>query len=161
MREVFLALTSEEPSDAPEFTVQQFRDIAQEKYRFVMERGFHRVRDIEETNPVLGTFVLLGTHVGFIFSLDLRDRDVGARVVKVVDGRVRDNMNGGYSSDIFQHLVVHSGYRGGPAGPSSTGGPTDPPLERRLDRLVDGWAQLLRHAGGSLLQDSNESLPPT
>ena len=129
-----------------------------EKFAFLERYGFHRAPALEETTSLLGTVVFLGGHVGFIVSVDLRDKCVDTRVVEVVDGHVRDNLAGGYSSDLFLHLVKHRGYRGRPAGTVGAGSRV---FESALERMVDGSARLLSDAGESLLRDTPESLPWT
>jgi len=135
-----------------QFTVEQFRALALEKFSFLEAKGFHRVPGLEETTPTGGTVVYMGKHVGFIFSLDVRDQCVDAQVVKVSDGQMKRNWEGGYSSGLFTHLVRHTGYRGSLVGASTTGKAT-------LEGMVDGWAELLKQAGESLLSDRPDSLP--
>jgi hypothetical protein len=130
--------------------------LASVKFRFLEDRGFRRTRALESETSLLGTAVYLGRHVGFIFSVDLRDQCVDARVVKVVDGHICDNTVGGYSSDVFGHLVKQCGYRGSPSGPND---PHAAPPESPLARMVEGWASLLLHAGEPLLQDAPGSMP--
>jgi hypothetical protein len=157
---VFRALTSGELfDDEPDFSVERFRRVAEDRLGFLSAYGFHRATELEDTMSALGTYVLLGRHVGFVFSVDLRDLAVGADVVKVVDGQVNDdNMAGGYCSDIYGHLITHEGYRGRQSGPRDTS-PSDSVLSP-LEYQVEGWARLLRHAGQRLLADDDQSLPP-
>ena len=136
------------------FTVEQFRRLASASFSFLEEKGFSRMPNLEEALPTGGTLAYLGKHVGFIFSLDLRDECVDAQVVRVWDGRMKRNWEGGYSADLFTHLVGNAGYRGRPA--RST---TDQTSHDRLQRMIDEWAQLLKDAGESLLSDKPESLP--
>lgn len=139
-------------------TVEQFRILALDKFSFLEGKGFHRVPSLEETASTYGTVVYLGKHVGFIFSLDVRDQCVDAEVVKVRDGKIKWNWEeGGYSSNIFGHLVDHAGYRGGPAGPAGRG--PSKAGESDLERMIDGWVELLKQAGQSLLSDRIDSLP--
>jgi hypothetical protein len=140
-----------------QFTVEQFRTSALEKLTFLEGNGFNRVSSLEQTSPTSGTIVYLGKHVGFVFSLDVRDQCVDAQVVKVKDGQMKRNWEGGYSSDIFSHLVKYAGYRGSPGGSRKL--PQNDASQADLQRMIDGWAELLKEAGQSLLSDKLESLP--
>jgi hypothetical protein len=139
------------------FTVEQFRTLAAKRFSFLEDKGFHRTPKLEETASTGGTVVYLGKNVGFVFSLDVRDQCVDGQVVKVHKGRMKHNWEGGYSSNLFSHLVKYSGYRGGLARskkPSAceTG-------DVVLQRMIDTWGQLLEEAGGSLLSDDPQSFP--
>ncbi len=135
-----------------EFTVEQFRAVALVRFSFLQANGFHREPSMEETTPTGGTVIYLGKNVGFIFSLDMRDQCVDGQVVKVRDGQIKRIWEGGYSADLFTHLVRHAGYRGGRGGSGKTKKPA-------LEQMVDGWAELLKQAGRFLLSDKPESLP--
>jgi len=137
-----------------QITVEQFRTTALDRLGFLEAQGFHRVASLEETTPTSGTVVYLGKNIGFIFSLDVRDQCVDGQVVKVRDGQMKRNWEGGYSSDIFTHLVKHAKYRGKP-----TGSGERKAGESVLHRMIDGWADLLKQAGQSLLSDKPGSLP--
>lgn len=137
---------------ASQFTVERFRVLVLDTFSFLEAKGFHRVPGLEETSSTSGTVVYLGKHVGFVFSLDVRDQCVDAQVVKVRDGQMKRNWEGGYSSDVFTHLVRYAGYRGRPAGASTA-------EKAALKGMVDGWAELLKQAGESLLSDRPDSLP--
>lgn len=152
-------IARELPDGDTEFTVERFRRVAEDCLEFLSDHGFHRATEAEQTTTTRGTYVLLGRHVGFVFSADLRDRSVGARVVKVVEAQVVDNSAGGYSSDLYRHLVTHEGYRGGPAGPRDT--PPPESVRSPLEDQIQGWARLLRHAGQRLMEDDDQSLPPS
>ena len=141
-----------------DFTVERFRRVAEDRLGFLIDHGFRRATEAEQTTTTFCTYVLLGSHVGFVFGADFRDRAVGARVVKVVDSQVVDNMSGGYSSDLYLHLVTHEGYRGSPAGPRGT--PPSESVRSSLEHQIEGWARLLRHAGQRLIEDDDQSLPP-
>ncbi len=69
-----------------------------------------------------------------------------AQVVKVEGGRMKPNWEGGYSSDIYVYLVKRLGYRGKASRSGSA-------AESELDRMINGWADLLKNAGSSLLND--------
>ena len=146
------------PDVETDFTVERFRRIAEDRLAFISDHGFHRAREVEHTTTTLGTYVLLGRHVGFVFSADVRDRSVGARVVKVVDAQMVEHIPGGYSSDLYRHLVTHEGSRGGPAAPRRT--PPSESVRSPLEDQIEGWARLLTHAGQRLLEDDDQSLPP-
>ena len=139
---------------ASQITVEQFRTLALDRFGFLEAKGFHRVQSLEETTSTSGTVVYLGENVGFVFSLDVRDQCVDGQVVKVRDGQIKRNWEGGYSSDVFTHLVKHAGYRGRPAGSGERKAG-----ESVLQRMIDGWADLLKQAGQSLLSDTSDSLP--
>jgi hypothetical protein len=140
-----------------QFTVEQFRTSALEKLAFLEGNGFNHVPSLEQTSPTSGTIVYLGKHVGFVFSLDVRDQCVDAQVVKVKDGQMKRNWEGGYSSDIFSHLVKYAGYRGSAGG--SRKSPNNDAGQAAIQRMIDGWAELLKKSGQSLLSDKPESLP--
>jgi hypothetical protein len=141
----------------PFVTVEKFRSLAVVKLRFLEERGFTRMANLEKSGPTFGTVVYLGNHVGFVFSLDVRDQCVDAEVVKVQDGQLTGNEQGGYSSDIFAHFVYHEGYRGGFGSVSGKAKPSD--YEVAIGRMIDGYVSLLKTAGAGLLKDDEASLP--
>ena len=120
--------------------------------------GFHRAVKFEETSPTIGTMVYLGQHVGFVFSLDVRDQCVDAQVVKVQAGQLKRNWEGGYSSNIFNHLVKYVDFRGSPSGSQNLA--TDSTGQSAVERMIDRWVELLKVSGQSLLKDRPESLPP-
>jgi hypothetical protein len=140
-----------------QITVEEFRILALERFRFLEDFGFRRAPSLEEASPTGGTVVYLGKHVGFIFSLDVRDQCVDAQVVKVLDGQMKRRWEGGYSSGLFMHLVRHTGYRGGM--PRSSGDTPSQAGRSALRQMIDGWAELLKHAGQTLLNDRPDSLP--
>ena len=133
------------------YTVDQFRRVASRSLRFLEEGGFCRTSSFEETSPTRGTIVYLGKHVGFVFSLDVRDQCVDAQVVKVQDGVMVPLRKGGYSSNLFSHLAKYSGFRGRPLQPRLPG--------TALEATIDGWASLLQQAGKQLLADRLDSIP--
>jgi hypothetical protein len=138
-----------------QITIEQFRALALERFNFLGELGFLRALSVEETSPTGGTVVYLGKHVGFIFSLDVRDQCVDAQVVKVQDGHMKRNWEGGYSSNLFAHLVKHAGYRG--RSRSSSEDSQSQIGETAIRRMIDEWVVLLRQAGQTLLNDSLDS----
>ncbi len=140
------------------FSVDRFRELTLQEFAFLPDLGFRRIRALEKTSSLLGTVVFLGRNVGFKLSVDLRDQCVDTQVVKVVAGKPMDNIHGGYSSDLFMHLVNHCGYRGSPTGTDKSGAEV---AESALSRMVGDSARLLQDAGESLLQDVPESLPMT
>lgn len=133
--------------------VEEFREVALDKLKFLEHFGFRRAPNLEETASTYGTVVFLGKHVGFTFSLDIRDQCVDASVFKVCNAQMKRNWEGGYSSNIHGYLVDYAGYRGGL--PLSEEQKKQPPLER----MVDGWAELLKQFGQKLLSDRPDSLP--
>lgn len=139
------------------FTAEQFRLLAMDKFGFLEGAGFSRAPSEEATSPTSASVVYLGRHVGFVFSLDVRDQCVDAQVVKVRDGQIKRNWEGGYSADLFSHLVKYAGYRGRASG--SKGQARTAAQQATLEQLIDAWAQLLVEAGQSLLSDQPQSLP--
>jgi hypothetical protein len=137
-----------------QITVEHFRNMASERLRFLESLGFRREQRLEETTPTIGTVVYLGKNVGFVFSVDMRDQCVDGQVVKVRDGQMKRNWEGGSSSDIFTHLVKHTKFRGSPAGRGGAKGE-----ESSLRQMIDSWVDLLKQAGQSLLNDTPDSLP--
>ncbi|MCX7806511.1 MAG: hypothetical protein N3A38_15195 [Planctomycetota bacterium] len=139
------------------FTPQQFRALAAGKLSFLESKGFFRKPDLEESSPTMGTIVYLGKHIGFVFSFDVRDQCVDAEIVKVCNGQVKNNWEGGYSSSLLSYLVKYAGYRGGLAamGHSPSGGTPSPSLQE----MLDGWVKLLRQSGEFLLIDRPDLLP--
>lgn len=139
------------------FTVEQFRKLALDRFSFLEEKGFHHESKLDETVSTYGTVVYLGKHVGFIFSLDVRDQCVDGSVVKVCNGQMKPNWHGGYSCNIFGHLVKHHGYRGGSQDTDKLNAHATG--DARLQRMLDTWARLLMESGLSLLSDGPNSLP--
>jgi hypothetical protein len=139
-------------SDA-KITNEQFRDVAPTRLSFLEDKGFQRMMGIEETTPTGSSLVYIGKNVGFVFSLDVRDQCVDAQVVRVRNGKIARNSDGGYSSDLFTHLVNNAGYRGKSAvsRDMSEGG--------QLDRMIAAWVELIQDAGQSLLSDRSDALP--
>lgn len=119
--------------------------------------GFQRMRDLEKISPTMATLVYLGEHVGFVFSFDIRDQCIDAEVVKVKNKKMFHNWDGGYSSNIFSHLVKYEGYRGGPKGANWS--PTSNVSKEPLEQSIKGWLNLLKTAGERLLRDNIDSLP--
>lgn len=136
--------------EGPHFAIEQFRPLAVEALSFLEDNGFRRVPSLEQTTSTCVTVIYLGEHVGLTFSLDVRDQCVDANVVKVRGGQMAHTWQGGYSSNLFGHLVKHAGYRG-----DSARAKNGPSVRAQIDR----WAQLLKEAGQSLLSDRPESLP--
>ena len=137
------------------YTSAQFRSLAVEALgTFFEDRGFQRASTLEQETSLLGSIVYRGEHVGFVFSFDVRDQVVSAQVVRVIDGRLTRNWEGGYSANVFGHLVKHTGYRGGPS--ASAKGKE---YSNMIERQMAGWVALLTEAGQSLLDDRYDSLP--
>ncbi|TAN84047.1 MAG: hypothetical protein EYR95_18140 [Phormidium sp. SL48-SHIP] len=136
-----------------DITVEVFRESAPAGLRWLVERGFSRARDLEKETPTMGTLVYRGKNVAFEFSFDARDQCIDAEVIKVERGSLRRNWDGGYSKDIYTHLVAAEGYRGSPMGSLSVH-----EFESKLDKAIAGWSSLLETAGSKLLSDSSESL---
>lgn len=140
----------------PGITVEQFRALAPGRLHFLEDYGFRRRTDIEETLLTSSSLVYLGRNLGFVISLDVREQCVDAEVVKVQSGKVFRTSDGGYSSDLFAHLVEHSGFRGKPPLLGESSGMSN---SAALCLKIDAWANLLRTSGQSLLFDKAGSLP--
>jgi len=132
--------------------VKHFRETAALALGFLEDLGFQRDVSAEVTAPTGASVVYLGKHVGFILGLDIRDRCVDAHVVKVVNGKVVRSLDGGFSSGLYTYLVKHAGYRGGvrPNGSCSSD---------YIERMIQGWADVLKGPGKVLLADSSTTLP--
>jgi hypothetical protein len=142
---------------AKEITIESFREFSPLKLDALENWGFKRDLELEEISPTMATLVYRGKNIAFVFSLDVRDQCVDAEVVKVRNGKLLRNWDGGYSSDIFDHLVKREGYRGNPTG--SIGNAPINPHGTRLDNVIGGWLNLLRTSGEKLLRDNPDSLP--
>ncbi len=134
-------------------TVEEFRELAAVKLGWLIDRGFDRVKNFEQVTPTTGTLVYCGKHVAFEFSLDARDQCVDAEVIKVENGSLCRNWDGGYSKDIFAHLVAVEGYRGSPTGTIKT-----PVSSSKISQAIAEWSSLLENAGSNLLADRPDSL---
>lgn len=121
------------------------------------KRGFNRGHELEVVSPTMATLVYLGEHVAFVFSLDVRDKCIDAEVIKVRNKKLFSNWDGGYSCNIFTHLVKHQGYRGNPRGLNWH--PESDASKDPLEQSIKGWLNLLETAGERLLQDNIDSLP--
>jgi hypothetical protein len=136
-----------------QITVDQFRKAAVERFAFLEAQGFRHAVELEETASTFGTVVYLGKNIGFVFSFDVRDQCIDGEVAKVSQGKLQRNWEGGYSSNIFTHLVKHAGYRGKPGGAGKVADSTS------LKRMLDAWAELLMQACRLLLEDRADALP--
>lgn len=87
------------------FTVDEFQSVAATHLSFLEAHGFARDPFLEERKSTYGTVVYRGKHLAFVFSCDVRDQSIDASVVKVENGQLRGGDAGGYSSDLFMHLV--------------------------------------------------------
>ena len=95
--------------------------------------------------------------MGITISLDVRDQHVDVEVARVTDGVLKRNWDGGYTSDLFMHLVKHEGYRG--RGLRTNVDNQSRADESPIQRMIDAWAELLTSAGERILKDSPDSLP--
>lgn len=136
-----------------EITVGEFLKSAPRELRWLVDCGFDLAEDQGKKTPTMGTLVYRGKNVAFEFSLDVRDQCVDAQVIKVENGTLRRNWNGGYSKDIYTHLVSAEGYRGSPTGSLNAG-----ESGSKLDKAIAGWSSLLKTGGSKLLNDLPESL---
>ena len=134
-------------------SIDEFREIAPKKFSWLEEKGFRRAKEFEKTTSTLATLVYCGENLAFEFSLDVRDQCIDAEVIKVECGKLLRNSDGGYSSDIYDHLVKNEGYRGSPKGNLSNS-----PKSRDLEGDIDGWISLLDSAGSTLLDDRDGAL---
>jgi hypothetical protein len=137
--------------------IEQFRKLVVDRLGFLVGLGFHRAPNFEETSATGCTVIYLGKNVGFVFSLDLRDWVVDAQVVKVRDGHMKRLWEGGYSSNLFMHLVKHTGFRGSRTEPA--GRPRSEFDLAAIERMIDRWADLLTRHGQTLTRDQSDSLP--
>ena len=142
--------------ESKERMFEHFRSLVSSRFEFLQARGFRRMPSLEETRSTFGTVVYLGKHVGFVLSLDVRDQCVDAEVVSVHDGKMIRNWEGGYSENVFTHLVKHAGLRRGFA--SSGERRENEEEQTSIERMIDDWADLLEGAGQALLQDGSKSL---
>lgn len=133
-------------------TIDEFREIAPVKLRWLEEEGFVRDPQLEKATSTMATLIYKGQNVAFEFSLDVRDQCVDAEVIEVAAGTLKRRWEGGYSDEVYNHLVEKEGYRGSPRGVAKTSGGT------KLDRAIEGWSSLLKTAGAKLLSDTPESL---
>ncbi len=129
-------------------SIEKFLETAPKKLTWLVGKGFTRVKELEKTSPTMTTLVYCGENVAFEFSLDVRDQCIDAEVIKVKCGQLLRNSDGGYSSDIFNHLVKYEGYRGSP-----TGELVKSPGSSKLDQAIDGWISLIDTAGSTLISD--------
>ena len=129
-------------------STEEFLELAPKKLMWVVKKGFRRAKELEKISPTTATLVYCGKNVAFEFSLDVRDQCIDAEVIKVKYGRLLRNLDGGYSSGIYNHLVKKEGYRGSP-----TGTRAQLPETSKLDQAIDGWISLLDTAGSNLLED--------
>lgn len=134
---------------------ERFRELAQRHFGFLEGMGFARSRADEVASPVGTSIVFAGRHLGFLVSIDTRDRCVSVRVTRARQGRLAETGPGGYSNDLLAHLVEHAGYRGRGA----RSGSELVHSEATLDRVLEGWAGFLREAGAELLEDREASIP--
>jgi hypothetical protein len=136
---------------ADQISIDDFRVLSPQWLNVLEKKGFWRSQALEEVTPSTATLVYSGKHLAFVFSFDVRDQCVDAEVVKVIDGNLVEYSEGGYSADIYNHLVQHEGYRGGPKG-------RDWELCERtssglLERSIKGWINLIETVGTRLLMD--------
>lgn len=137
-------------------TIEQFLRLSSAKLDVLKNYGFRRIREFEETSSTSATLVYRGKHLAFVFSFDVRDQCVDVEVAQVKSDKLLRNWEGGYSSNLFTHLVKRAGYRGSP-----DGSPNHTPQQHdntRLSNAIDGWLGLLQSAGAKLLRDMADSL---
>ena len=131
-----------------EMTIEEFQNDTPKRLNWLEEKGFERIKELEAHGQTYSTLVYCGENVAFEFSLDIRDQCLDAEVISVKDGKLMRNIDGGYSCDIYKHLVMVEGYRGRVSeGADVTLG------ETLLDKAIDGWTFLLNKAGEDLLSD--------
>jgi hypothetical protein len=138
-------------------SIEEFRTLSPEWLKVLEGIGFYRSPELEETSPTMATLVYCGKHVAFAFSLDVRDQCVDAEVVRMRNGKMFRNWDGGYSSNIFAHLVKHEKYRGGPKGANWNAASNV--AKSPLEQAIKGWLNLLETSGERLLHDRADSLP--
>ena len=130
-------------------SIEKFLELAPKKLLWLERKGFRRAEELEESSPTSATLIYKGENLAFEFSIDIRDQCIDAEVIKVEGGKLSRNCDGGYSSDIYNHLVEHEGYRGSP-----TGNLTKRPELSKVEQDIDGWIFLIRGAGSKLLSDN-------
>ena len=132
-----------------------FRSLCEKRTRFLEECGFRRVPEWEQCSATMCSVVYLGRHMGFVFSLDMRDDCVDIRVVQLGEGTRESALTGRREVDLYDYLVKTRGYRGAPA-------PTRPPSTQipgadQQAESLEGLINLLKTVGADLLRD--EPLP--
>ena len=136
-----------------EITVEDFLKLAPKALLWLFDCGFERAEELEKETPTIRTLVYRGKNVAFEFSLDVRDQCIDAQVIKVENGMLRRNLDGGYSKDIYAHLVSVEGYRGSPTGIINLS-----ESNSKLDKAIAGWSSLLQTAGSKLLADLPDAI---
>ena len=129
-------------------SIREFLKLAPNKLKWLVDRGFSRNTGMERVSSTVATLVYCGENVAFEFSLDVRDQCIDTEVIRVQGGQLLRNWEGGYSSEVYNHLVKVEGYRGSP-----TGNLVNSPKLTKLDWAIDGWISLIETAGSSLLAD--------
>ncbi len=137
-------------------TVDEFMRIAPARLAILEEYGFRHDLGLDVSESTLAAVTYVGKHVALRFSLDVRDQQVDARVHRVKSGDVVGGFDGGYSANIFSHLVEREGYRGSAGGWPGVEWATE--SDTALDRALAGWINLLQTAGRRLLDDRADSL---
>ncbi len=134
-------------------TPDQIRLETVSKLSFLESKGFVRSSSLEETTSTVVSVVYMGKYVAFEFSFDFRDQCLDSEVIKVEQGKLVREWDGGYFSGIYSHLVEKECYRGSPSG-----GVTHAETGEHLTRMLNGVVGLLNIAGKNLLDDVPNSL---
>lgn len=140
-----------------QISINDFLSLSPQWLRALEKKGFKRKPELEKISPTIATLVYSGEYVAFVFSYDIRDQCLDVEVVKVKNEKLVYNWEGGYSSNLFMHLVKHEKYRGGPKGTNWSNSLNA--TKSTLEQVIKGWLNLLETAGDKVLQDNIDSLP--
>lgn len=128
---------------------QQFAELVEKYFGFLEEYGFRRSSAHEISSGTLCQVVYLGKHVAIEIYLDIRDNYVGVAVIKVIDGVLKDNWQGGFHADLGAYLRKRGRFRKIPARQ----------LPSPIETALATWANYLQLEGEEILADLPESLP--
>jgi hypothetical protein len=128
-----------------------FRSLCAERTRFLEDRGFRRIPEWEHCSTTMCSVVYLGRHIGFVFSLDMRDDCVDLRLVQLSEGTLESAWASRREVDLYDYLVKTRGYRGAPA-PIRLPSTQTPQTDQQAEAL-EGLINLLKTAGAELLND--------
>jgi len=130
-------------SDCPKFA-----ELVEKYFSFLEGYGFKRSPEYEVTSGTLCQVVYLGKNVAITVYLDVRDNYVGVTVTKVLEGVLKDSLQGGFHADLGAYLRKRGRFRKIPVRQLSS------PIETALA----AWADYLQLEGKEILADLPESL---
>lgn len=137
--------------DAGKSAIDRFRALCEERLGFLEGHGFRRAPQLDESSATVASVAYLGRNVGFVFSFDVRDQCVDARIFRVEDGRAAVSHAAARGTDLATHLVRRCGYRGPlPRVGTAAGGQSS---DSEITAALDEWAGILRTDGSGLLHD--------